>query len=329
MNLISKPKISVVIPCYNAEIYIKETVESVLNQSFIDFELIIVNDGSTDNTNDILNKNFKNFEKIKIITIENSGESKAFLEGVYLSRSKFVARLDADDLMLKNRLEVQYNYFFQHPEFDALGSWFNKFSSTEAFLSIERLPLSPYATKNLMCFLNQIANPTSMMKKSLFTDYASDGLKIGTDLNFWLKSISNNNKIGNVPKVLTKYRIHDKQATTNKELTHKFTNIVYDNNIDNLLKSDVNSSFLNFGFKFRNGVSIKELSLFIRENVEMLKTEELKYGNLDALSDCLFRVYYNSLGSNIEKFKYIITDFKKYGLNLNIVEKIGKLSKKV
>ncbi len=327
MNIIYKPKISVVIPCYNSEKYIEETIDSVLNQSFKDFELIIVNDGSTDSTSEILKKHTKKSNKISIINIENSGEQIAFLQGIFSSNANLIARIDSDDLMLKNRLEVQFNYLLQNPEFDAVGSWFKKFSSSNSSSSvIERLPLSPYVTKSLMCFFNQIANPTTIIKKSLFHNYHQSYTKIGEDLNFWLRSISNNNQVGNIPNVLTQYRVHDKQATANKELTHNLTNVVYDKNINNLLKSDINKSFIEFGMLYRKGVSINETSLFFQEYIDEFKREELKYGNLDALSDCLFRVYSNSLGNRMDKMKYILADFYKYKLNLNVIEKIIKLS---
>lgn len=327
MNIIYKPKISVVIPCYNSEKYIEETIDSVLNQSFKDFELIIVNDGSTDMTSEILRKNIKKSNKISVINIENSGEQKAFLKGILSSNANLIARIDSDDLMMRNRLEIQFNYLMQNPEFDAIGSWYKKLSSSNSSSSvIERLPLSPLVTKSLMCFFNQIANPTTIIKKSLFHNYNQSYIKIGGDLNFWLNSISMNNQIGNIPDVLTQYRVHDKQATANKELTKNFSNVVFDKNISNLLKSDINKSFIEFGMLYRKGVSIKETSLFFQEYISEFKREELKYGNLDALSDCLFRVYSNSLGNRLDKMRYILVDFYKYNLNLNVIEKIIKIS---
>jgi glycosyltransferase involved in cell wall biosynthesis len=327
MNIIYKPKISVVIPCYNSEKYVEETIDSVLNQSFKDFELIIVNDGSTDSTSEILKKNTKKSNKISIINIENSGVQIAFIQGILSSNANLIARIDSDDLMIKNRLEVQFNYFSQNPEFDAIGSWFKKISSNNTSSSvIERLPLSPLVTKSLMCFFNQIANPTTIIKKSLFHNYDQSYTKIGEDLNFWLHSISNNYQIGNIPNVLTQYRVHDKQATANKELTYNLTNVVYDKNINNLVKSDINKSFIEFGILYRKGVSIKETSLFFQEYIDEFKREELRYGNLDALSDCLFRVYSNSLGNRMDIMRYILIDFYKYNLNLNVIEKIIKLS---
>lgn len=326
MNLINNPKISVVIPCYNGENYIQETIDSVLNQSFKDFEVIIVNDGSTDRTFDILKHNLKRSNKISVINIVNSGVDKAFLTGIYSGKSKLIARIDADDLMQKNRLELQFNYLLQNPEFDAIGTWFKKFSKNKTSNVIERLPLSPFVMKNLICLFNQIANPTSIFKKILYENYSSEGIKIAEDLNFWLYLVSNNYQIGNFPAALTNYRVHDKQATTNKELTQDFTNLVYDKNISNLLKSDVNKSFVEFGVLYRKGVSIKETSLFFQEYINEFKKEELKYGNLDALSDCLFRVYNNSLGNRMDKMRYILNDFYKYDLNLNLNEKIIKFS---
>lgn len=330
MNIINKPKISVVIPCYNAENYIQETIDSVLNQSFNDYELIIVNDGSTDRTIDVLTKNKKCSKKISVINIENSGVSKAFFAGIEVARSEFIARIDADDLMLKHRLEHQYDYLCKNRELDLIGTWIKKFSGKKKYNLIERFPLSPFVTKNFMCLFNQIANPTTLMKKKLYQKYIPDDLKIGEDLSFWLNLISDNYNIGNMPVALTKYRIHENQATANRNTTNVFTNQVYENNIANLIQSsNVEEAFVKFGILFRKGIDIKETSSFFHEYINVLRKEELRYGNLDALSDCLFRVYNNSTGNKIDKMRYIIIDFYKFSLNLNIIEKMIKFSNNI
>lgn len=330
MNIINNPKISVVIPCYNAENYIQETIDSVLNQSFYDYELIVVNDGSTDRCSDILIQNLKRSKKISVINIENSGESKAFFKGVESANSKFIARIDADDLMVKNRLECQYDYLSRNKELDVVGTWINKMSNKKDYNGIERFPLSPFVSKNLMCLFNQIANPTTLIKRKLYENYDSNNLKIGTDLNFWLNLISDNYNIGNMPVALTKYRIHENQATANRNITNLATNQVYENNIANLIQSsNVEEAFVKFGILFRKGINIKETSSFFHEYIDVLRKEELRYGNLDGLSDCLFRVYSNSVGNKTDKMRYIISDFYKYGLNLNLIEKIIKFSNNI
>jgi glycosyltransferase involved in cell wall biosynthesis len=113
-------KISVLLPVYNAEKYIAEAVRSVLNQTFQGFELIIINDGSTDNTIDLI----RSFDDRRIITVEqaNAGIAAALNKGIELARGEYIARFDADDICYPHRLEQQYNFLSQNPDYVLIGS---------------------------------------------------------------------------------------------------------------------------------------------------------------------------------------------------------------
>lgn len=100
------PEISVIIPVYNAENTILETINSVLNQTFEDFELIIINDGSTDRTLDVIKK-FKD-NRISVHTFPNSGPSSARNKGLRLAKGNFISYVDADDLWSKDKLRSQF-----------------------------------------------------------------------------------------------------------------------------------------------------------------------------------------------------------------------------
>lgn len=107
-------KVSIVMCCYNSERYIKETIDSVLNQTFTDYEFIIWNDGSTDSTEDII-MSYKD-ERILYFKDENRGEGKAANLACQHATSDYIARIDSDDIWLPTKLEVQYNYMEIHPE---------------------------------------------------------------------------------------------------------------------------------------------------------------------------------------------------------------------
>ena len=113
-------KVTVLMPCYNAAGYISEAISSVLNQSFTDFELLIINDGSTDNTSEII----RSFTDPRIVLLECSqqGVAAALNTGLYHSRSEYIARFDADDICNVQRLEKQYNFMLTHPEYIIVGS---------------------------------------------------------------------------------------------------------------------------------------------------------------------------------------------------------------
>jgi len=116
------PTVSVLMTCYDTARYVGEAVESVLGQTFGDFELIIVNDGSTDGSLEILRSYAKRDNRIRILTGPNVGIVASAIKGMAVARGEFVARLDSDDVALPTRLEKQVAYFREHPECVALGS---------------------------------------------------------------------------------------------------------------------------------------------------------------------------------------------------------------
>lgn len=117
---LNNPKVTVLMPAYNAGKYIGEAIASVLEQSFTDFELLIINDGSTDDTEKII-RSFKD-PRIVLISQENKGVSAALNLGLSHARADYIARFDADDICLPNRLKVQYDFITAYPEYTIIGS---------------------------------------------------------------------------------------------------------------------------------------------------------------------------------------------------------------
>jgi glycosyltransferase involved in cell wall biosynthesis len=116
----NNPKVTVLMPAYNAAKYIADAITSVLEQSFTDFELLIVNDGSTDETVKIV-RSFKD-PRIVLISQENKGIAAALNIGLVHARAPYVARFDADDICYANRLKVQYDFVTAYPEYSIIGS---------------------------------------------------------------------------------------------------------------------------------------------------------------------------------------------------------------
>ena len=114
------PRVSVVTSVYNGEAYVEECIDSILNQTFQDFEYIILNNGSTDRTLEILNRHTD--PRLHIIHQDNLGISRSLNKGISLSKSELIVRLDADDYSLPNRLEKQVTFMEQHPEISFCGS---------------------------------------------------------------------------------------------------------------------------------------------------------------------------------------------------------------
>lgn len=117
------PKISVIMSVYNSEKFLPEAIESILYQSFKDFEFIIINDASEDNSFNIIKNYAKEDRRIKVISNkENIGLTKSLNLGIEKAKGKYIARMDSDDISLPQRLEIQYNYLRKHPNIELLGS---------------------------------------------------------------------------------------------------------------------------------------------------------------------------------------------------------------
>lgn len=201
--------ISVIIPAYNAAKYLKETLDSVLNQSYEEREIIVVNDGSTDNTTEILS-GFK--DKIIIINQKNRGDAAACNAGVSIARGRWVSFIDADDLWLPDKLSCQLAYCCGKPI-----SYTDSFVFGEAIVgNIRRSsfepPYSGYVLKELL-IRNFITKSTVMVRRDIFIKYGGfDETYVLNDWPLWLK-ICSDNQIGYVPEPLARYRVHHNSAT--------------------------------------------------------------------------------------------------------------------
>lgn len=133
-----KPKVSVVIPMYNASRFICETIQSVLNQSYTDYEIIVVDDGSTDNSLASLDK-YRG--QIRILTKTNGGPASARNEGINAAGGEFIAFLDADDIWLPNKLAVQVEYMGGHPDIGFSYAQVRCFSTSQSGMKIPRREL--------------------------------------------------------------------------------------------------------------------------------------------------------------------------------------------
>lgn len=234
-------KVSVVMPVYNAERYLHDSINSVLNQTLDDFELIIVDDGSVDNSRKIINE----FTDKRIVLVENNHNFIESLNiGMKLARAPFIARMDADDIMLNKRLEVQYEYMKAHPEINVCGSWFVKFDEHTEQLC--RLETDPEILKVLLLTQNPLAHPTTMICKRALEfllklnpdgPYRKDYL-YAEDYKLWCEIVEHGGVVLNLPEILLKYRRSDCQvvrrfrremiATSRKIQNEYFTYVIND-----------------------------------------------------------------------------------------------------
>lgn len=214
-------KVSVIMPCFNAEKYISESIESVLNQTYENFEIILVDDSSTDNTPNIIKKYVqKHGDKLKYISQPNQGPSAARNNGVRNSTGDLIAFLDSDDIYVKDSLEKKIMKLKSDKELtlvysDAFIIYESELTNYHYKKIVEKF-YEGYVFPQLMVN-NFICTSTVMLKKEVFNSigYFNEKIKGVEDYEFWLKISKKDFKIGLVDEPLTYYRIRKGSLTDN------------------------------------------------------------------------------------------------------------------
>lgn len=204
------PAISAVLPVYNGEPYVREAVESVLTQTFTDFELIIINDGSTDGSCAILREFAANDSRIVLVERSNDGLVSALNEGIARARGGFIARMDADDVAMPERFALQHGRMAGEPELGVLGSFIRIMDKAGSIIRLGDYPMTPAETARFLERGCPVAHPTVMMRRDA-------ALKAGgyrkafshcEDYDLWLRISELGYGIANLSQPLLNYRIH-------------------------------------------------------------------------------------------------------------------------
>ncbi|RZK39333.1 MAG: glycosyltransferase family 2 protein [Hymenobacter sp.] len=213
------PKISVVIPVYNQEKYLAETINSVITQTFTDFELILVDDGSKDKSVQIIQEYAKRDDRIVPLIQANSGKPKAINAAVAIARGEYVAFMDHDDLMLPNRLEKQLAFHEKHPEIDGSSSHCyyiddnGKLMGTQIYPGLETVAQCQNAVLNNEVVVCAFTGLT--VKKAAFVN--SGGLKSAfwpnDDTEFFNRFIEKGYSLIIIQDFLMQYRAHSASTT--------------------------------------------------------------------------------------------------------------------
>lgn len=216
--------ISVLMAVYNCDKYLREAMDSILNQTWGDFEFIIVNDGSTDNSLQIL-KEYSD-KRIKIITYEeNKGVAHARNVGLEHCTSEYVALMDADDIALPDRLKLQYEYLMEHREIDGVYAKFRNLDVDGRLIEGEQ-PNAYYNyryVKAIMIFENTVANLTAVFRRQIVEEYQlkyDESCKIASDYRFWIDYLKYGKIVG-IDKVLCYYRLRHHSLYNNAPLSVK------------------------------------------------------------------------------------------------------------
>jgi len=205
------PIISVVMPVFNAERFVEDAIQSILNQSFKDFELILINDGSTDNSLSIMSRFATADSRIKLISRENKGLVISLNDGIAFAKGLWIARMDSDDISLEDRLRLQLNYA-RETNSDICGTWIETFGSGPK--RVIKHSITDQAIKFELLFDCPFAHPTIFIKADLAKkNLYSQNFNSCEDYDLWERLARINCIMSNVPKVLLKYRVHQHQVS--------------------------------------------------------------------------------------------------------------------
>lgn len=211
-----KLKISVVMPVYNGERFLEESINSILNQTFKDFEFIIINDGSTDKTLKILKKFQKKDKRIILINNKkNSGTSKSLNIGLEKAKGKYVACFCADDLSHRKRLEVEFNYLEKNSHIFLIGT--SGIYIDENGREIRRF--RKYDNYKLLAWRLRkscsILFPSIMFRNKLKDEniYFDSNFAPADDYNLYFELLKHRKNLTNIPPFLVKIRVHNKSMS--------------------------------------------------------------------------------------------------------------------
>jgi glycosyltransferase involved in cell wall biosynthesis len=217
-------KISVVMSVYNGEKFVKQTVASILNQTFRDFEFIIIDDGSTDSSKKII-ESF-NDHRINLISRENKGLTPSLNEGLSLSRGKYIARMDADDIAEPERFEKQINFLDSHSNVYICGTWAKIIDENNKETGKYKTPVESEKIKRTMLWHNPFIHPSTMFRREIIdkVGYYSEKTKYAQDYEYWSRIIKKFSGV-NIPEFLMKYRVSPKSMTRKSNFAMRWEGI--------------------------------------------------------------------------------------------------------
>lgn len=211
-----KPRISVIMPVYNAAPYLKEAVDSILGQTFEDFELIAINDGSKDNSQEILNHYARIDKRMKVVEQKNSGLVKTLNRGLEMAQGEYIARMDSDDVSFPRRFEQQVAVLAAQPKVVLVAGGFEIIDEESEFLYREVIPARDRDIKRSMLLRNPIAHGSVMFRKDACEKVGgySDAFGPTEDFELWSRLSVIGDFVG-LEETIFRWRVNRKGITSN------------------------------------------------------------------------------------------------------------------
>lgn len=311
----NNPKVTVLMAVYNAEQYLQEAMDSILNQTFIDFEFLIINDASTDKSVDII----RSYDDSRVRLIHNEKNLKlaaTLNKGIDLAKGKYIARMDADDISLPERLEKQVNFMDENQDVDICGTLVKTMGLTQNF--VFNHPIDSNEIKVGLLFQNVLAHPSIIMRKESLLKHNlryDSNFIYAQDYDMWSRCSKVLN-LANIKEVLLKYRCNDKIINIQKKIKQReYAMQIFKNNLKDL---DINNDEFIKCFHKKNQLDLRNFYTIIDGLKEIiLKNKEKKIYMQETLdqyiSNEIEEICFNStyLGLSVLKKYYIFFQNEK------------------
>jgi glycosyltransferase involved in cell wall biosynthesis len=211
---VKNPKASVVMSVHNEERYVSKAIRSILEQTFDDFEFIIIDDDSTDGTTEILSNYQQKDARIRVLRHQSKkGLAQSLNEGIRIAQGRYIARMDADDISLPTRLEKQVAFLDMHPEVGLVGTLCYEVDENDVIVRRWSLPSSTSDVRKALLDLNPLVHTSVMIRKEVFAEigYYDETLQYSQDYELWLR-IARKYEIANLPEPLVMLRVDLEKA---------------------------------------------------------------------------------------------------------------------
>lgn len=295
------PLISVIMSVYNDEKYLKDAVESILGQSFKDFEFIIINDGSTDSSLNILKEYEEKDKRIVLIDQENKGLTKSLNIGIKRACGKYIARMDSDDISLADRFSKQIKFLKQKKEYALVGTNIEKIDQYNNHIEYNTTKYTNNEIQYTLKYRNCFAHGSVMINRTLVKDelFYDEEFKYAQDFRLWTK-IAKKHKVANLEEPLYKLRLHDSSISKEKiEQQSIYAGVVSYEFENSCVISDIEKEI------YENKLLRKKIAKILMMNFK----PELALNYLQK-SDMLYYVVYLMRYFDLKKVKSIIKKFR-------------------
>ena len=294
------PKVTVLMSVYNGEKYLNEAIDSILGQTFKDFEFLIVNDGSTDKTAEIL-KSYKD-PRIKIINNnKNIGLTKSLNKGLKLARGEYIARQDADDISMPERLEKELKFMEIQQNYAAVGTFSKIINEKSEVISLNHNPGEYTQIQEFFKKDNCITHGSVMIRESCLQEIGlfNESMARSQDFELWLR-LSKKYYLANIPEYLYKLRKHKNSIETKYISEQKIFVVLAMVEHDILNIKEATSQFINLIAKIKSLKSHNSLFLIFAF---------IKYISFNKVMPFTFyKLFYRIF--HFTKIKSILTKFK-------------------